>query len=114
MSNYSFLHGDLNEEVYMALCHGPPTSNSSPPQVCKIYKLVYGLKQASKKWYSKLSLILLYLGYTQSHADHSLYIKSDALNFTDLLVYVDEKLVVGNSMTKIQHVKLFLDKQLFT
>jgi hypothetical protein len=107
--NNAFLHGDLNEEVYMSLPPGYSTNNAS--QVCKLQKSLYGLKQASRQWYSKLSSALISLGYSQSQADHSLYVKTTATSFTALLVYVDDIVLAGNSTQEIQAVKMFLDNK---
>jgi hypothetical protein len=108
--NNAFLHGDLNEDVYMSLPPGFPATNE-PNKVCKLHKSIYGLKQASRQWYSKLSSSLVSLGYTPSQSDHSLYIKSTANSFTALLVYVDDIVLAGNSIHEIQSVKMFLDQK---
>jgi hypothetical protein len=106
--NNAFLHGDLNEEVYMSL---PPGYDTSSSKVCKLNKSLYGLKQASRQWYFKLSSALLSLGYKTSQADPSLYVKSHGSSFTALLVYVDDIVLAGTSMEEIKSVKLFLDQQ---
>ena len=59
--NNSFLHGDLNEKVYMIIPQGMQVTK--PRQVCKLQRSLYGLKQANRQWYAKLSSFLISHGY---------------------------------------------------
>ena len=86
--NNAFLHGDLNEEVYMMLPQGMQVPKTE--QVCKLQRSLYGLKQASRQWYARLSSFLISHGYRQCASDHSLFLKHGFNIITALLVYVDD------------------------
>jgi hypothetical protein len=67
-----FLHGVLEEEVYMKQ---PPGYESSehPDFVCRLDKALYGLKQAPRAWFARLSSKLISLGFVPSKGDTSLF-----------------------------------------
>ena len=99
----AFLHGDLDEEVYMT--PPPRLITSKPNQVCRLTKSLYGLKQASRQWFAKLSSFLISVGFIQSSSDYTLFIKKTACTFTALLVYVDDIILAGNSINEINNIK---------
>ncbi|XP_016200290.1 uncharacterized protein LOC107641307 [Arachis ipaensis] len=79
----AFLHGELDEEVYMKVL---PGLEVSPGQVCKLKKSLYGLKQASRQWNCKLKSVLLELKFTPRKSDYSLFTKITSRGFTAILV----------------------------
>ncbi|KAI3494584.1 hypothetical protein L1887_40716 [Cichorium endivia] len=105
--NNAFLHGDLEEEVYMKIPQG--FYKETETRVCRLQKSLYGLKQASRNWYHKFTKRLLDMGFQQSKADHSLFIWDKNGVYIAILIYVDDVLIVGNNLDRIQQTKRRLD-----
>ena len=122
--NNAFLHGDLDEEVYMSLPQGfhnkgdcsvdgsvaaSVAGSGSRPLVCKLRKSLYGLKQASRQWHAKLSATISELGFVQSKSDYALFVHLKGSSFTTLLVYVDDILINGNDTQCVTNLEKLLD-----
>ncbi|CAN1189995.1 Retrovirus-related Pol polyprotein from transposon TNT 1-94 [Linum perenne] len=105
----AFLHGDLDEEVYMEL--PPGMKEKMVGKACKLKKSLYGLKQASRQWFSKLTEALVRYGFTQSVSDYSLFTKKTEKGIVTMLVYVDDLIIAGDDELIIQEVKQFLAKE---
>lgn len=106
--NNAFLHGDLNENVYMSIPQGYYSSTILPGQVYTLNKSLYGLKQANRQWFAKLTDFLLTQGFTQSYADTSLFTKHQDSDFLALLIDVDDILLTGSNLDMIKAIKLEL------
>ena len=106
--NNAFLHGDLHEEIYMRLL--PGIQSALPNAVCKLQKSIYGLKQASRQWYAKLSEVLLQRGYIHSENDYSIFCKKQGDFVVFLAVYVNDILLQAITPVKWDPSNLFLMK----
>lgn len=94
--NNAFLHGDLNKEVYMKIPQGFSKENET--RVCRFRKSLYGLKQASRNWYQRLTTFLLRLDFQQYKADRSSFFHKKDEIFVAILIYVENVMIVGNSL----------------
>ena len=106
----AFLHGDLEEELYMRQPEGF-IKEDRKNLVCRLKKSLYGLKQAPRQWYKKFDSFMSSHGFTRCQADHCCYFKKIDNNFIILLLYVDDMLVAGSNMQEIVNLKLRLSKQ---
>ncbi|KAK8677304.1 hypothetical protein V6N13_142851 [Hibiscus sabdariffa] len=106
--NNVFLHGFLQEEVYMLLL--PGIKSSIPNVVCKLHKSLYGLKQTSRQWNERLTSALIQQGFQQAKSDAFLFTKGEGTGFIALLIYVDDVVLASPSSTEISSIKDFLHK----
>ncbi|KAK9911087.1 hypothetical protein M0R45_035010 [Rubus argutus] len=106
----AFLHGDLEEEVYMKLPPGHPQSQD-PNMVCKLHKAIYGLKQSPRAWYAKLSSVLEEVGFHRSNADSSLFVRIGSTSKLVVLIYVDDLIVTGDNVEEINILKQSLQRK---
>eukprot|EP00253_Pinus_taeda_P007769 PITA_07769 len=105
-----FLHGDLEEEIYMKQPEGFAMKGKNE-LVCKLKKSLYGLKQSPRMWYQKFDIFIWGLGFTKSKADHCVYFRLIGDRVIYLVVYVDDMLLAGNDKEIIQDLKTQLSSK---
>ncbi|WVZ18219.1 hypothetical protein V8G54_005541 [Vigna mungo] len=106
--NNAFLHGDLEEEVYM---EQPPgfVAQGESGMVCKLHRSLYGLQQSPRAWFGKFSSIVQKFGLKCSEADHSVFYRHSSLGkCVYLIVYVDYIVITGNDVVGVSQLKDFL------
>lgn len=106
--NNAFLHGDLDEEVYMKL--PPGFSSTDQNKVCKLKKSLYGLRQAPRCWFTKLASALKEYGFVQSYSDYSLFTYRQQNVHLSVLVYVDDLIVAGDNAHVVTKLKEYLGR----
>lgn len=89
----AFLHGDLKEEIYMLQ---PERYSDGSNRICRLSKSIYGLKQASRMWYEKMTKFLTTSGLKQSANDQCVYYYCGKTRFIVLALYVDDILIFSN------------------
>jgi hypothetical protein len=107
----TFLHGDLEEEIYMKYPEGFVVKGKKE-LVCNLNKSLYGLKQSPRMWYQKFDTYILGLGFVRSKVDHCVYSKQVGNHFIYVVLYVDDILLVGNNMDFIKEVKSQLSSKI--
>lgn len=107
----AFLHGELTEKVYMELPAGCNIPKACEKKVCRLKKSLYGLKQSPRAWFGRFTKSMKAFGYSQSNADHTLFLKKQQGKITALIVYVDDMVVTGNDVEERKALQSYLSKE---
>ena len=91
----AFLNGDIDETIYMVQ---PENFVSGDPKrlVCKLRKSIYGLKQASRRWYYKFHQVVISFGFEVNAVEDCVYHRFSGSRFIFLVLYVDDILLASN------------------
>jgi hypothetical protein len=105
----TFLHGDLQEEIYMEQPPGYVQNDSS--LVFRLKKSLYGLKQAPRAWYAKMDSFLIATRFFRYHFDPNVYTNKVGSHLIILFLYVDDLILTGSDSKLLNHVKTSLKKK---
>jgi Reverse transcriptase (RNA-dependent DNA polymerase) len=86
-----FLHGDLDEKIYMDYPKGLP--NHKNYNCVRLKKALYGLVQSARQFYKKFTKILKEIGFEQSNAEPCLFHANKEGRLL-LILHVDDCYVV--------------------
>ncbi|KAL4347437.1 hypothetical protein GQ457_17G004910 [Hibiscus cannabinus] len=107
----AFLHGDLEEQIYMQQPEGF-TQSGDEHLVCRLKKSLYGLKQSPRQWYKRFDSYMIKIGYKRCEYDYCVYVKSlDDGSFIFLLLYVDDMLIAAKNMHDVVGLKALLSQE---
>ena len=91
----TFLHGDLDEEIFMEQQEGFKVKGKKN-MVCKLKKSLYRIKQSPRQWYKKFDSFMMSQEYKRTFVDPCAYVRRFPDDkFIILLLYVDDMLIMG-------------------
>ncbi|RVW64151.1 Retrovirus-related Pol polyprotein from transposon TNT 1-94 [Vitis vinifera] len=107
----AFLHGNLEEEIYMKQPEGFVDSEKSD-HVCFLKKSLYGLKQSPRQWYKRFDAFMVSHEFMRNQYDSCVYFKTlpDG-SFIYLLLYVDDMLIAAKNRAEINKLKQLLSSE---
>lgn len=94
----AFLHGHLEETIYIRC---PDGFHVPEGKVMKLCKSLYGLKQGPKCWNRRFDTFATSLGFKKSAADSCLYILESNEITVYLLLYVDDMILASSSQAEL-------------
>nr|GEV77678.1 retrotransposon protein, putative, Ty1-copia subclass [Tanacetum cinerariifolium] len=103
-----FLHGNLEEVIYMKQPPGYEQGN----KVCLLKKSLYGLKQSHRQSYKRFDEYMMNNEFKRSSYDSCVYYRSYASGeYIYLLLYVDDMMIACKSKAEIGSNKSLLKKE---
>ena len=107
----AFLNGDLDETIYMDPPPGFRAEGEYSGKVCRLRKSLYSLKKSPRAWFNRFSEVILSLGFTKCHSDHTCFShhRLDGRSVI-ILVYVDDIIITGDDTPGIIKVKKALSQ----
>jgi hypothetical protein len=103
----ALLNGDLDETVYMAQPKGFVVKGKEKLG-CRLKKLIYELKQASRQWYLKFDKIIKEFEFKKNVEDNCVYAKFINGKYVFLILYVDDILLASSDVSVLLETKKFL------
>ncbi len=92
----------------------PPcyVDQTHPNLVCRLKKVLYGLKQTPRAWSDKIGEYFVTSGFQTSNAEFSLYVKNTYHGIIVIVIYVDDLIIRGDSDVDIFDLKKLLKQKL--
>ncbi|KAK2071303.1 hypothetical protein P8C59_005739 [Phyllachora maydis] len=84
--------------------------NPSTPNIIKLSKALYSLKQSPREWQDKLKILLKSLGYLPLISDPGVFYNAKTCHF--IVTYIDDCLFIGPNIGYITDLKKRLNKYL--
>ncbi|KAM2708962.1 hypothetical protein EV2_046705 [Malus domestica] len=106
----AFLHGVLEEEVYIQQPTGYEIKGHED-KVLKLKKALYGLKQAPRGWNSLIDKYFQENNFIKCPHEHALYVKVKDEDILIVCLYVDDLIFTGSNPSMYEEFKRVMTKE---
>lgn len=96
----AYVQGDLSNEIYME--QPEMFIKYEESKVCKLQKLLYGLKQSGRKWYKKIDGYITSIGGKRTMADPCIYVFYNNDDRVIMAIYVDDIILASKKIEKLE------------
>ena len=86
----AFLNSGLQELVYMEVPYG---ITNAANMMCRLDKVIYGLKQAASAWDKTIHAVFLRIGFRSCGANQCVYVRKKKGNYIYVCLYVDDMII---------------------
>jgi len=93
----AFLHGELEEDIYM---EAPEGAGLGRDECVQLKKAIYGLVQASRQYWKHFVKALRDIGFQGGVADPCMMVRCDKDGVCFAAIWVDDTLLVGDHLLK--------------
>ena len=99
--NNAFLNGDLDHEIFMKMPEGYKEciQDNDEGKAIKLDKAIYGLVQAARQFWKKLTSKLKEAGFEPSNVDLCLFQCNNDRGLSTMIMYIDDLLIIGKPET---------------
>ncbi|KAL7291523.1 hypothetical protein TKK_0014779 [Trichogramma kaykai] len=102
----AFLHGDLEEQIFM---EQPEGFKDKLSHVCLLKKSLYCLKQAPKNWDAKFTSFLKMVNFEPANDNPCIYYDNERNNI--IVLHVDNGLMIGRNKATMMKILKELHKE---
>ena len=106
----AFLNGYLEKDIYMKQLLDF-TSSDDDHKICKLQRSIYRLMQASQSWNTHFNDVIKIFGFIKNDKEPCVFKKISGSTVVFLILYVDDILLIGNDISMLTSVKVWLSKE---
>ncbi|CEG39831.1 retrovirus-related gag-pol polyprotein [Plasmopara halstedii] len=100
----------LEEDIFMVQPDGY-VDKSHSDHVCKLKRLLYGIKQLPRTWNNTFDDFMLHLEFKKCESDHCVYTKRTAQVMIFVALYVDDLTLASSSINMLRETKQALSER---